>query len=99
MKLKTFTLAVAALASSFAMTLPASAQEASKWPEHMAGRVTWDKDGMVTRQAYMEAMGKHWDEHHAAMMKMDPKMKPGLMDRNQFLTYQKRMVDPGKVGG
>jgi hypothetical protein len=99
MKLKTLTLAAAALATSFAMMAPAAAQEVTPWPDMMLRMVGMNKDGMVTRQAFIDAMAKMWDEKHAAMSKTDPTMKPGMMNRTQFMAFAKNWIDPGKIGG
>ena len=90
-----------ALALCAAGLSTAVAQEASFDP---AGA---NKDGFVSRQEFLDQMGKVWDEGHARMMKSDKKMRPGMMDRGQYSTFRGQMSetsrpnpDPGKnVGG
>ena len=92
---------VAALAAGTAM-----AQEATRAPADA------NKDGFVSRQEFMDHMGKTWDEHHARMMQGDPKMKKDMMDSRQYGTFSRGMMgpmsgtpsqspnpDPGKIGG
>jgi EF hand len=97
---KTLAAAATALTLAFALAGPAQAQEATAWPDMMLKMADANKDGMVTRQEFIDAMSKMWDQKHAAMMKTDSKMKAGMMDKAQFMAFARVMfVDPGKIGG
>lgn len=75
------------LGTMLATTAPAHAQEATPWPELMAQACDTNKDGMITRKEYLDHMARLWDERHAAMMKSDATMKPGMMTHAQFKNY------------
>ena len=97
---KTLLAAAATLAVLSSMPISAVAQEATAWPEAMMKAADTNKDGMVTRQEFLDHMGKTWDAKHAQMMKTDTTMKGGMMDSKQFTTFVRVMfVDPGKIGG
>lgn len=92
--------ALAIAASTFAVATPAAAQEATAWPELMMKMADRNKDGMVTRQEFLDHMAKMWDEKHGAMMKTDKSMKAGMMDKAQFMSFVRNLLDnPGKIGG
>ena len=94
------TLAAAAFALTFGPLAPAIAQEATPWPELMMKMADKNKDGMVTRQEYLDMAARMWDEKHAKMMKTDTGMKAGMMGKDQFMTFVKNVfIDPGKIGG
>lgn len=100
MKTKTLILASAALASMLAASPAARAQEATPWPEAMMRMADTNKDGMVTRKEFLDAMAKMWDEKHAKMMKTDSTMKAGMMNSVQFSVFMRGLtIDPGKIGG
>jgi hypothetical protein len=92
---KTLSLMAIALASS----LPAQAQEATLWTEAFFKMADTNRDGMMTRQEYLDHMARMWDKKHAGMMKSDAMMKPGMMDKPQFMAYAKGLLDPGQIGG
>jgi hypothetical protein len=92
--------AAATLAVLTSMPIAAVAQEATAWPEAMMKAADTNKDGMLTRQEFLDHMGKMWDAKHAQMMKTDTTMKSGMMDAKQFASFARVMfVDPGKIGG
>ncbi|MEP7283659.1 MAG: hypothetical protein ABI696_16900 [Rubrivivax sp.] len=72
-----------------AFGLPAQAQEATAWPEAMMRMADTNKDGMVTRKEFLDAMAKMWDDKHAKMMKTDTTMKAGMMNKTQFMAFGK----------
>jgi hypothetical protein len=93
-------LAAAAFALTAGLCAPTIAQEATPWPELMMKMADANKDGMVTRQEYLDMAARMWDEKHAKMMKSDPAMKAGMMGKDQFMVFARNVfVDPGKVGG
>jgi predicted secreted protein len=98
--LKTLLAAAATLAVLTSVHVPASAQEATPFPEAMMRAADTNKDGMVTRQEFLDQMARVWDQKHAQMMKTDTAMKTGMMDSTQFKTFVRVMfTDPGKIGG
>lgn len=99
MKMRTLTLAGMAMASMLAFSPLAQAQEATPWPELMMRMADTNKDGMVTRKEFLDAMAKMWDDKHAKMMKADTTMKAGMMNKTQFMAFSKGMIDPGQIGG
>jgi len=91
---------LAGLAMAGAMSaVPVHAQEATPWPELWMKMMDKNKDGMVTKQEFLDAMGKLWDDKHAKMMKSDKEMKSGMMSRPQFTRFAKDLTDPGQIGG
>ena len=48
-----------------------------------------DKDGMVSKKEFMDAMGKSWDMHMAEAKKADPKMPRDKMTLQQYLEFSK----------
>lgn len=99
MKTTTLAAALGCLVLVLAAPLPATAQEATPWPELMMKMADRNKDGMVTRQEFLDEMGRQWDAKHAAMMKSDKGMKAGMMDKKQFMSFAGALIDPGKIGG
>ena len=98
--MKTLLAAAAALTVLASVHAPAAAQEATPWPELMMRAADVNKDGMVTRQEFLDHMARVWDQKHAQMTKSDSTMKAGMMDAKQFMTLVRVMfIDPGKIGG
>jgi hypothetical protein len=98
--MKALKIALAGLAVAGALSaVPALAQEATPWPELWMKMMDKNKDGMVTKQEFLDAMSKMWDEKHAKMMKSDKDMKAGMMPRASFMRFAKDLTDPGQIGG
>jgi hypothetical protein len=94
-----------ALATALAAT-SAMAQEATQVPADA------NRDGVVSRQEFLDHMGKTWDDRHSRMMRTDPGMKAGMMDHRRYRAFSHEMMgpmtgqpgrspnpDPGQVGG
>jgi Ca2+-binding EF-hand superfamily protein len=84
------TSAVLAAAASF--SLPSMAQEIKR--EEMVtffqtGMIDANKDGMVSKKEFMEAMSKSWDMHMAEAKKADPKMPKDKMTLPQYIEFSK----------
>jgi Ca2+-binding EF-hand superfamily protein len=91
---------LAGLAVAGAMSaVPVMAQEATPWQEAWMKMMDKNKDGMVSKQEFLDAMAKMWDEKHAKMMKAEKDMKAGMMTKAQFMHFTKDLTDPGQVGG
>jgi Ca2+-binding EF-hand superfamily protein len=87
-----FVLASVALALTASFSLPALAQEIKR--EEMVtffqpAMIDANKDGMVSKKEFMEAMGKTWDMHMAEAKKADPMMPRDKMTLQQFLEFSK----------
>lgn len=95
----------AALAVTLAATV-AMAQEVTRVPADA------NQDGLVSRQEFMNYMGKTWNDRHSRMMRADPGMKAGSMDHRQYRAFTHEMMgamagrpgrspnpDPGQIGG
>jgi hypothetical protein len=54
-------------------------------------RVDADKDGMVSKKEFMDAMSKTWDMHMTDMKKADPKMPKDKMTLQQYLEFSKML--------
>ena len=86
------TLAIAAAAAAF--SAPASAQDVRR--EDMVtyfqmDKVDMNKDGMVSKKEFMDAMSKSWDMHMAEARKTagDEKMPRDKMTLQQYLEFSK----------
>jgi hypothetical protein len=99
MKTRSLAAGLSGLVLVLAAAQPAIAQEATPWPELMMKMADRNKDGMVTRQEFLDEMGRQWDRKHAAMMKADKGMKAGMMDKKQFMAFAGALIDPGQIGG
>jgi hypothetical protein len=100
MIMKALKILLAGLAVAGAMAaVPAAAQEATPWPELWMKMADKNKDGMVTKQEFLDTMAKMWEDKHAKMMKSDKEMKMGMMTRTQFMKFVKDLTDPGQIGG
>jgi uncharacterized protein (DUF2336 family) len=99
MKTRSLAAGLSGLVLVLAAAQPAVAQEATPWPELMMKMADRNKDGMVTRQEFLDEMARQWDMRHAAMMKTDKGMKAGMMDKKQFMSFAGALIDPGKIGG
>lgn len=54
-----------------------------------SGHIDADKDGMVSKKEFMDAMGKAWDMHMDDAKKADPKMHKDKMTLQQYLEFSK----------
>lgn len=99
MKLRRTTHFLGALALTLAAAQPALAQEATPWPELMMKMADKNKDGMISRQEFLDQMGRIWDKKHAEMMKADKSMKAGMMTMAQFKQFAPAIMDPLNIGG
>ena len=85
------TSAVLAVTASFA--LPSLAQEIKR--EEMvtfylqADKIDANKDGMVSKKEFMDAMSRTWDMHMADAKKADPAMPRDKMTLQQYLEFSK----------
>jgi len=85
-------LACAVLAITASFALPSFAQEIKR--EEMvtffqSDKLDANKDGMVSRKEFLDAMGKTWDMHMAEAKKSDPMMSRDKMTLQQFLEFSK----------
>jgi Ca2+-binding EF-hand superfamily protein len=86
-------LAIAAAAATTAFAaLPAQAQDVRR--EEMVtyfqmDHIDKDKDGMVSKKEFMDAMSKTWDMHMAEAKKADAKMPKDKMTLQQYLEFSK----------
>ena len=91
--LRRLALASAVLAVTASFSLPSLAQEIKR--EEMVtyylqtDRIDADKDGMVSKKEFMDAMSKSWDMHMAEAKKADPKMPRDKMTLQQYLEFSK----------
>ena len=85
------TSAVLAVTATFA--LPSLAQEIKR--EEMvtfylqADKIDANKDGMVSKEEFMDAMSRTWDMHMADAKKADPAMPRDKMTLQQYLEFSK----------
>ncbi len=85
------TSAVLAVTATFA--LPSLAQEIKR--EEMvtfylqADKIDANKDGMVSKKEFMDAMSRTWDMHMADAKKADPAMPRDKMTLQQYLEFSK----------
>jgi hypothetical protein len=54
-----------------------------------AGHIDVNKDGMVSKKEFMDAMSKTWDEHMGEAKKADPMMPKDKMTLQQYLEFSK----------
>jgi len=52
-------------------------------------RVDVDKDGMVSKKEFVDAMSRTWDVHMAEAKKADPKMPKDKMTLRQYQEFSK----------
>ena len=86
-------IASAVLAATAAFSLSSFAQDVRR--EDMVtyylqtDRVDANKDGMVSKKEFMDAMGKTWDMHMDEAKKMGAKMPKDKMTLQQYLEFSK----------
>ena len=54
-----------------------------------SARIDANKDGMVSKKEFMDAMAKSWDMHMAEAKKADPKMPKDKMTLPQYIEFSK----------
>jgi hypothetical protein len=54
-----------------------------------AGHIDVNKDGMVSKKEFMDAMGKSWDMHMSDAKKADPMMPKDKMTLQQYIEFSK----------
>ena len=86
-------LASAVLAVTASFSLPSLAQDVKREDSVtyylQTKMVDADKDGMVSKKEFMEAMSKTWDMHMAEAKKADPMMPKDKMTLQQYLDFSK----------
>ncbi len=86
-------LASTVLAAAASFSLPSLAQDVRR--EDMvtyylqADKIDANKDGMVSKKEFMDAMSRTWDMHMADAKKADPKMMKDKMTLQQYLEFSK----------
>ena len=86
-------LASAVLGVTASFSLPSLAQDVRR--EDMvtyylqADKIDANKDGMVSKKEFMDAMSRTWDMHMAEAKKADPKMPRDKMTLQQYLEFSK----------
>ena len=84
------TAAVAAIAS---FSLPVLAQDVRREDSVtyylQMDKVDANKDGMVSKKEFMDAMARTWDMHMAEARKADPKMMKDKMTLQQYREFAK----------
>ena len=86
-------LASTVLAAAASFSLPSLAQDVKREDSVtyylQTKMIDADKDGMVSKKEFMDAMGKSWDMHMAEAKKADPKMPRDKMTLQQYLEFSK----------
>jgi len=86
-------LASAALAVTASFTLPSLAQDVKREDSVtyylQTKMIDADKDGMVSKKEFMDAMSRSWDMHMMEAKKADPKMPKDKMTLQQYLEFSK----------
>jgi len=86
-------LASAILAVTASFSLPSLAQDVKREDSVtyylQTKMIDADKDGMVSKKEFMDAMAKSWDMHMAEARKADPKMPKDKMTLQQYLEFSK----------
>ena len=93
LSLRQLALASAALAVAASFSLPALAQDVRREDSVtfylQMDKVDGNKDGMVSKKEFMDAMAKTWDMHMAEAKKADAKMPKDKMTLQQYLEFSK----------
>ncbi len=81
------------LAAAASFSLPSLAQDVRREDSVtyylQTKMIDADKDGMVSKKEFMDAMSKTWDMHMAEARKADPKMPRDKMTLQQYLEFSK----------
>jgi hypothetical protein len=93
LSLRRLVLASTVLAAAASFTLPTFAQDVRREDSVtyylQAERIDANKDGMVSKKEFMDAMSKTWDMHMAEAKKADAKMPRDKMTLQQYLEFSK----------
>ena len=91
--LRQFVLGATVLAGAAAFSLPSQAQDVRREDSVtyylQTERIDANKDGMVSKKEFMDAMSKTWDMHMAEAKKADPAMPRDKMTLQQYLEFSK----------
>jgi hypothetical protein len=93
LSLRQLVLASTVLAATASFSLPSLAQDVRREDSVtyylQKEMVDANKDGMVSKKEFMDAMAKTWDMHMAEAKKADPKMMKDRMTLQQYLEFAK----------
>ena len=91
--LRQVVLASAVLAVTASFSLPSLAQDVRREDSVtyylQMDRIDANKDGMVSKKEFMDAMSKSWDMHMTEAKKAEPKMMKDRMTLQQYLEFSK----------
>ena len=91
--LRQLVLTSAVLAAAASFSLPSLAQDVKREDSVtyylQTKMIDADKDGMVSKKEFMDAMSRTWDMHMAEAKKADPKMPKDKMTLQQYLEFSK----------
>jgi hypothetical protein len=93
LSLRRIVLASTVLAAIASFSLPTFAQDVRREDAVtyylQMDRIDANKDGMVSKKEFMDAMAKTWDMHMAEAKKAEPKMMKDKMTLQQYLEFSK----------
>ena len=93
LSLRQVVLTSAVLAAAASFSLPSFAQDVRREDSVtyylQMPMVDANKDGMVSKKEFMDAMAKTWDMHMAEAKKADAKMPRDKMTLQQYLEFSK----------
>ncbi len=93
LSLRQLVLTSAVLAITASFTLPSLAQDVRREDSVtyylQMPMIDANKDGMVSKKEFMDAMAKTWDMHMAEAKKADAKMPKDKMTLQQYLEFSK----------
>ena len=91
--LRQVVLSAAILAATAAFSLPTFAQDVRREDSVtyylQMPMVDANKDGMVSKKEFMDAMARTWDMHMAEAKKAEPKMMKDRMTLQQYVEFSK----------
>jgi hypothetical protein len=93
LSLRQVVLASAVLAATASFSLPTFAQDVRREDSVtyylQTDKIDANKDGMVSKKEFMDAMSRTWDMHMAEAKKADAKMPKDRMTLQQYLEFSK----------
>jgi hypothetical protein len=93
LSLRQVVLASAVLAATASFSLPTFAQDVRREDSVtyylQMEKIDANKDGMVSKKEFMDAMSRTWDMHMAEAKKADAKMPKDRMTLQQYLEFSK----------